>query len=242
MSRTLRALSLAHSLSGPSRPLARPLVIAPAPQVAFARNASWFKNIGFGLPESWRRNMKDKEETAPAEDTGNVFDTTVEQTEEVVQAKRRPPPKDTRFKSAARKMSHRKLNDIGRLVAGMPADEAVLQLQFSEKRAARTWVKSTLAFARDHAVARGLSRDRLVVQEAWVSKGKKEGRLDIKGRGRMGIKHHPRARIHFILTEGKTWEEKRAAKDAKVIRQVRGAGMVREDGKLRRKMTSDWAW
>ncbi|GMK58338.1 hypothetical protein CspeluHIS016_0503700 [Cutaneotrichosporon spelunceum] len=223
MSRTLRALSLAHTLSGPSRPLARPLVAAP--QVAFARNASWFKNIGFGLPETWRRNMKDKEDKAvPAEETGSVFDAAVEPTEEVVQAKRRPPPKDTRFKSAFHKMSHRKLNDIGRLVAGMPADEAVLQLQFSEKRAARTWVKSSLAFARDHAVARGLSRDSLVVQEAWVSKGKKERRLDIKGRGRMGIKHHPRARIHFVLAEGQTWEQKREAKDAKVLRQVRGGG------------------
>lgn len=147
-----------------------------------------------------------------------------------------------RFKSAYHKMSHRKLNDIGRLVATMPVDEAILQLQFSEKRAARTWVKSTLAFARDHAVARGLRRERLVVQEAWVSKGTKDKRIDIKGRGRMGMKHHPHARIHFVLKEGKTFEQKREAEKNKVLHQVRSAGMVREDGKLRRKMTSNWAW
>ncbi|CAK9779595.1 ribosomal protein L22 [Cutaneotrichosporon oleaginosum] len=242
MSRPLRALSLAHTLSGPSRPLARPLVVAAPP--VLARNASWFKNIGFGLPETWRRNMKkgEEKEAVPEPQQGSVFDAVVEDKAEEVQAKRRPPPKDTRFKSAFRKMSHRKLNDIGRLVAGMPADEAILQLQFSEKRAARTWVKSTLAFARDHAVARGLRRDRLVVQEAWVAKGKKEARVDIKGRGRMGVKHHPRARIHFVLAEGKTWAEKREAADAKVLHKVRSAGVVREDGKLRRKVVSGWAW
>lgn len=139
-------------------------------------------------------------------------------------------------------MSHRKLNDIGRLVASMPVDEAILQLQFSEKRAARTWVKSTLAFARDHAVARGLRRERLVVQQAWVDKGHKDKRIDIKGRGRMGMKHHPHARIQFLLKEGKTWEEKKAEEHKKVLNKVRSAGMVREDGKLRRKMTDNWAW
>lgn len=147
-----------------------------------------------------------------------------------------------RFKSALHKMSHRKLNVIGRLVDGMPVDEAILQLQFSEKRAAQTWVKSTLAFARDHAIARGMRREKLVVDETWVSKGHKDMRIDIKGRGRMGVKHHPRARIHFVLKEGKTHAEKMAIEHKKVLHKVRSAGMVREDGKLRRKMTSNWAW
>lgn len=43
--------------------------------------------------------MKDKEDKAvPAEETGSVFDTAVEPTEEVVQAKRRPPPKDVSWR------------------------------------------------------------------------------------------------------------------------------------------------
>lgn len=139
-------------------------------------------------------------------------------------------------------MSHRKLNDISRLAQGLPIDEAVVQLAFSDKRSARSWVKSTLALARDHAEAKGLKREKLVVAETWVSKGPKIARVDIKGRGRMGIKHHPSARIHFVLREGKTWAEKEEERKNKVLRRIKGAGIVREDGKLRRKSVSGWAW
>jgi len=139
-------------------------------------------------------------------------------------------------------MSHRKLNDLSRQVAGLPVDEAVMQLAFGDKRAGRTWVKSTLALARDHAEAKGLDRERMVVAETWVSKGPKIARIDIKGRGRMGIKHHPSARIHFVLREGKTQAEKNAEQRKKVLGLVRSAGVVREDGKLRRKMNHGWAW
>jgi large subunit ribosomal protein L22 len=139
-------------------------------------------------------------------------------------------------------MSHRKLNDISRQVATLPVDEAIMQLAHGDKRAGKTWVKSTLAFARDHALAKGLNAERLVVAETWVSKGRKVARVDIKGRGRMGIKHHPSARIHFVLREGKTWEQKRAEERKKVLGLVRSAGMVREDGKIRRKMNHAWGW
>lgn len=139
-------------------------------------------------------------------------------------------------------MSHRKLNDISRLVSGMPVDEAVVQVAFSDKRAARTWVKSTLALARDHAEAKGLAREKMVVAETWVSKGPKIARVDIKGRGRMGIKHHQTARIHFLLKEGKTYAEKEEIKKQKVLRRIKSAGLVREDAPLRRKQISGWAW
>lgn len=151
-------------------------------------------------------------------------------------------PPQHRYKSGQHKMSHRKLNDISRQVAGLPVDEAIVQLVHGSKRAGRTWVKSTLALARDHAEAKGLRRDRLVVAETFVSKGPKVARVDIKGRGRLGIKHHPTARIHFVLREGKTYEEKLAAERKKVLNKVRSAGIVREDGKIRRKFVSGWAW
>jgi large subunit ribosomal protein L22 len=51
---------------------------------------------------------------------------------------------------------------LSRQVAGLPIDEAILQMQFSEKRAS-SWIKSTLALARDHAMDKGLSRSKLVV-------------------------------------------------------------------------------
>lgn len=139
-------------------------------------------------------------------------------------------------------MSHRKLNDISRQVAGLPIDEAIVQLAHGDKRAGRTWIKSTLALARDHAEDKGLRREKLVVAETWVSKGRKIARVDIKGRGRMGIKHHPSARIHFVLREGKSVEEKLAEQRKRVLSKVRSAGVVREDGKLRRKMNHGWGW
>lgn len=139
-------------------------------------------------------------------------------------------------------MSHRKLNDISRQVAGLPVDEALLQLKFGAKRAGQTWIKSTLALASDHAEDKGLLREKLVVAETWVSKGRKVVRVDIKGRGRMGRKHHQSARIHFVLREGKTEQEKYAAQLKKAVHKVRSAGVVREDAPIRRKMTSGWAW
>lgn len=62
-------------------------------------------------------------------------------------------------------ISPRKLNMIARQLGGLPIDEAIVQMQFSPKRAAQTWVKSSLALARDHAINKGLSRDRLVIGE-----------------------------------------------------------------------------
>ncbi len=54
-------------------------------------------------------------------------------------------------------------------------DEAILQMQFSEKDASR-WIKSTLALARDHAVDyKGLKRSRLVVgQSSSTAHGRSE--------------------------------------------------------------------
>ena len=48
-----------------------------------------------------------------------------------------------------------------------------------------------LVLARDHAIMKGLKREELVVREAWVSKGIFLRRLDIKGRGRAGIRMKP---------------------------------------------------
>ena len=67
-------------------------------------------------------------------------------------------------------------------------------------------------------------------------------RVDIKGRGRRGIKRHPYATLNVLLKEGQTKERKVEIKFNKELGMVRSAGMVREDGKLRRKVISDWAW
>jgi len=67
-----------------------------------------------------------------------------------------------RYKSAHHKISHRKLNDLSRQISGLPVDEAIVQMEFSEKRAS-SWIKSTLCLARDHAMDKGLARSKLVI-------------------------------------------------------------------------------
>ena len=83
------------------------------------------------------------------------------------------------------------MNEVARLIQKKPIDYAILQAQMSDKRVAKTRVKSMLCLARDHAVAKGLEREKLVVQRAWVTKGVYLKRLDIKGRGRFGVKMRP---------------------------------------------------
>lgn len=72
-----------------------------------------------------------------------------------------------RYSTAMFKISHRKLNDLGRQISGKPVDQAILQMVFSEKRASKR-LKSMLCVARDHAVDyKGLDRDKLIVCECF---------------------------------------------------------------------------
>ncbi|WWC90844.1 uncharacterized protein L201_005781 [Kwoniella dendrophila CBS 6074] len=178
--------------------------------------------------------------------TGGLFDEYSKTDEkEDIQRKRRKrgdvPWTEHKYSSALHKISHRKLNDLSRQISNLPIDEAIVQMQFSEKRSSK-WIKSTLALARDHAIDKNLDRSKLIVAETWVSKGPKISRLDIKGRGKYGIKHHPQSKIHVLLKEGKTQQEKFEEKFQKDLRKVRSAGIVREDGKIRRKVVSGWTW
>lgn len=56
------------------------------------------------------------------------------------------------------------------------------------------------------------------------------------------MKHHPSARLHLLLKEGQTQAEKETKRYQKELGRVRSAGVVREDGVLRRKVVSGWAW
>lgn len=67
--------------------------------------------------------------------------------------------------------------------------------------------------------------------------------MDIKGRGRFGIKRHPYCRLRIVLREGRTMEEKVAIRFTKdVNKHARSAGLVREDQAIRRKTPTSWAW
>ncbi|KAI0677121.1 ribosomal protein L22 [Trametes maxima] len=140
------------------------------------------------------------------------------------------------------KISHRKLNMIGRQIAGKPIDSAILQMMFSEKRASKR-IKSMLVVAKSHAVKlKSLDEQKLVVAESWVTKGPHQfKRYDIKGRGRAGIKRHPHSRLHVVLKEGKTRAELREEDRARKLKRIVSAGLVREDVPLRNPGPA-WAW
>lgn len=150
-----------------------------------------------------------------------------------------------KYSTAAFKISPRKLQMIANQIAGQPIDYAILQMQFSPKRAAKR-VLSTLALARDHAAAKGMEVPRLVVSEAWVGKGLYLTRADIKGRARMGRKHHPQARLSVVLRYGKTYVEKEVEKiqtARKRVRSIGTGGVVRTDNKIVNTFQRPgWAW
>ncbi|CUA69156.1 hypothetical protein RSOLAG22IIIB_03834 [Rhizoctonia solani] len=178
-----------------------------------------------------------KSETSKEEEkNASLFDT-------VEQQASAPLKKHThhKYSTAVFKISRRKLNLLANQIAGKPIDSAILQMEFSDKRAAQR-VKSTLCLARDHAeMYKGLVRDKLVVAEAWVSKGDYIQRVDPKGRGRIGRKHHPSARMSIVLKEGKTHAEILEQQRKYKLGRIVGAGFVREDKPIRNPGPG-WAW
>ena len=123
-----------------------------------------------------------------------------------------------KLSTAAFKIGPKKLDLLSRLIRRRPIGDALVQLQFSDKRAARR-VKSMVALAQQHAVRyQGLDARKLVVDETWVTKGKRLRRLDIKAKAGRGLKHHTASRLHVILREGPSVEE---AKRRKLEREFR---------------------
>ncbi|KAI0701805.1 mitochondrial 50S ribosomal protein L22 [Cytidiella melzeri] len=147
-----------------------------------------------------------------------------------------------KYSTANFKISHRKLNQLGRQISGKPIDSAIVQMMFSEKRASKR-IKSMLVVAKDHATSlKGLDDKKLVVAEAWVTKGPKQlKRLEPKGRGRTGIRIHPDSRLHVILKEGKTASQIKAEERRRKLKRIVSAGIVREDVPVRNPGPA-WAW
>ncbi|PWN47841.1 ribosomal protein L22 [Violaceomyces palustris] len=156
-----------------------------------------------------------------------------------------PGKEEHKYSTALFKISPRKLKLLADQIGGQPIDHAILQMQFSAKRAAKR-IKSTLALARDHAAAKGLDPRSLIVSEAWIGKGKYITRADLKGRARVGRKHHPFARMSIVLRPGKTWQQKeleKLEKARKRMRSIGDGGVVRTNKKIVNMFQRPgWAW
>lgn len=128
-----------------------------------------------------------------------------------------------KYSTADFRISPRKLQDLADQIGGKPIDYAILQMQFSQKDASSR-ILSTLALARDHAIAKGMERSRIVVSEAWVGKGTVLPRIEWKGRMRTGVRHHRFSRLSVVLRQGKTEEQVKKEKIEKATRIVRSIG------------------
>jgi large subunit ribosomal protein L22 len=82
----------------------------------------------------------------------------------------------------------------------------------------------------------------LIAAEAWVTKGPKQiKRMEPRGRGHSGVRIHPDSRIHVVLREGKTFEEKQKELRRKQLKRIVSAGLVREDVPIRNPAPY-WGW
>ena len=52
---------------------------------------------------------------------------------------------------------------------------------------------------------------------------------------------HPQAKLHVLLKEGKTYDEKVQAERERKLKRIKSAGIMREDMKLRN-VAPIWAW
>ncbi|KAK9291157.1 hypothetical protein L1049_009345 [Liquidambar formosana] len=110
------------------------------------------------------------------------------------------------------KQSPKKVNLVAALVRGMRVEDALLQLQVTVKRAAKT-VYQVIHSARANATHNhGLDPDRLLVAEAFLGKGFFRKRISYHARGKHGIKERPECRLTVVLRELTPEEEAKIAR------------------------------
>ncbi|KAJ7283659.1 ribosomal protein L22/L17 [Mycena rebaudengoi] len=139
-------------------------------------------------------------------------------------------------------ISHRKLNKLGRQIAGKPIDYAILQMQFSHKRAGSR-IKDLLLEAKQQAVQRRrMDSPTLVVAEAWVNKRSYRSRKMIaQGRGHRGVRIKPNSSLTVVLKEGKTVVQQKAEERRRKLSRIVSAAVTREDKPLRNPGPM-WGW
>lgn len=110
------------------------------------------------------------------------------------------------------KQSPKKVNLVAALVRGMRVEDALLQLQVTVKRAAKT-VYQVIHSARANAVHNhGFDPDRLLVAEAFLGKGLFKKRLSYHAKGKCGMMVRPECRLTVVLREITPEEEAEIAK------------------------------
>ncbi|XP_037482370.1 50S ribosomal protein L22-like [Triticum dicoccoides] len=110
------------------------------------------------------------------------------------------------------KQSPKKVNLVAKLVRGMRVEDALLQLQVTVKRAAKTLYQVIHSARANAAHNHGLDSDKLIVEEAFVGKGLYLKRLSYHAKGRCGVRERPRCRLTVVVREATAEEEAKIAK------------------------------
>ncbi|KAJ6485014.1 ribosomal protein L22 [Mycena vitilis] len=249
-----------HSVAGPSRlPLTKPLLTRPPGSYRLASSfnpVEWISRT-FSPTPAQEKKSEDAKETESTE-SSSIF-AQLEPAKEPEQAPGPPslskgPLKPKKVQAsdienpfhkestAPFVISHRKLNKLGRQIAGKPIDYAILQMQFSDKRAGSK-IKDLLLSAKQKAVQRRrMDSPTLVVAEAWVNKrAKRSKKMVAQGRGHRGTRIKPSSSLTVVLKEGKTMEQLKADMRKRKLSRIVSAAVTREDKPLRNPAPM-WAW
>eukprot|EP00036_Acanthoecidae_sp_10tr_P009628 CAMPEP_0182926714 /NCGR_PEP_ID=MMETSP0105_2-20130417/12225_1 /TAXON_ID=81532 ORGANISM="Acanthoeca-like sp., Strain 10tr" /NCGR_SAMPLE_ID=MMETSP0105_2 /ASSEMBLY_ACC=CAM_ASM_000205 /LENGTH=227 /DNA_ID=CAMNT_0025064617 /DNA_START=21 /DNA_END=701 /DNA_ORIENTATION=- len=96
-----------------------------------------------------------------------------------------------------------KLNLVAKLVRGMSVDNAITQMKFSPKKAAK-FVLRGIYQARSNAIKEGIDDpSKMYVSESYPTKGHNTKGIRFHGRGRTGRVVHPKTHYFCILAEGR---------------------------------------
>lgn len=104
------------------------------------------------------------------------------------------------LRTAFVRYSPQKLNEVARLLPGLSLPQALMQMRGQERKAARLAIIPLLHNAMNAVRQRGKSIHDFHIEQAMVGRGRYRKRLDIKGRGRMGIKKRPSCFLRLVVS------------------------------------------
>ncbi|KAI5805845.1 ribosomal protein L22/L17 [Geopyxis carbonaria] len=117
------------------------------------------------------------------------------------------------------KTSVKKLAPLARQIQGKSVEDAVVQMRFSAKKAARE-VLAHLHHAKNEAVVRkGMRVPEMYVDQAWVGRGPFERGLNHRAKGRIDMLFLPYTSITLVLKEKGTLARIAKEKEAKRLRR-----------------------
>eukprot|EP00560_Eucampia_antarctica_P010155 CAMPEP_0197829142 /NCGR_PEP_ID=MMETSP1437-20131217/5600_1 /TAXON_ID=49252 ORGANISM="Eucampia antarctica, Strain CCMP1452" /NCGR_SAMPLE_ID=MMETSP1437 /ASSEMBLY_ACC=CAM_ASM_001096 /LENGTH=251 /DNA_ID=CAMNT_0043430659 /DNA_START=39 /DNA_END=794 /DNA_ORIENTATION=- len=130
---------------------------------------------------------------------------------EITERKRIPPHVVARRVSRLRSVSGKeknirhspwRMNLVCQFISGLTVPEALVQLEFCEKKRGAPILKKVLKRTKNLADIRyGMAPSQLQVHTCFATPGTPLKRIKIMGRGRSGVKHRKHSHIHLSLRE-----------------------------------------